>query len=269
MANFVGGLPGGDHATSGISIRSVDGANIDGVVISNVTMRNACCPIFIRLGSRLRDRAPAPGSITNVLISNVIADNASWPCAIVGIPGCYPENITLSNIRVTYAAGGPLAARQSPVPEQGKQYPTANMFGTLPAYGLYCRHVKNLALSQVQLLCSDQFTRLPLTGKRRNSYPYWQTPHTKLERTTTDNPGTALVAEDVLGFDIDSLQAQAGAKTDPVLQFINVRDVFVHGCRAPAKTYVYLELRGKATDGIRFEANDMDQARKAIRRLRR
>ena len=268
MANFAGDLPGGDHATSGISLRSVDGANLDGVVISNVTMRNACCPIFIRLGGRLRDRAPAPGSIRNVLLSNVIAANASWPCAIAGIPGCYPEGITLSNIRLTYTSGGPLEARQSPVPEQERQYPTANMFGTLPTYGFYCRHVKNLALSNVQLLCSDRFVRLPLSGKKRNGYPYWQTPDTIATNAAMGNPGTAFVAEDVIGLDIDSLQTRAGAKADPVLQFIEVRDAFVHDCRAPEKTNVYLEIRGRATGHIGFEGNDMGEARKAVRRVR-
>jgi hypothetical protein len=269
MANFAGDLPGGDHATSGISLRTVDGGNVDGVAISNVTMRNACCPIFIRLGSRLRDRAPAPGGIRNILISNVVAANASWTCAITGLPGCYPDGITLSNIRVAYTSGGPLKARQSPVPEQERQYPTANMFGTLPAYGLYCRHVKNLALADVQLLCSDRFVRLPLSGKKRNGYPYWQTPETIAEGFLMDDPGTALVAEDVIGLEIAGLQARAGAAGDPVLQFIDVREAFVHGCRAPEKTKVYLEVRGKSAHQIGFAGNSMDNARKAVRRVRR
>jgi hypothetical protein len=267
MTNFADDVPGGNHATSGISLRTVDGGTVDGVVISNVTMRNVCCPIFIRLGSRLRDRAPAPGSMRNVLISNVIAANASWPCAIAGIPGCYPDGITLSNIRLTYTSGGPREARQFSVPEQERQYPTANMFGTLPAYGLYCRHVKNLALSNVQLLCSDRFVRLPLSGKRRNGYPYWQTPAPIAEGSVADDPGTALVADDVVGLDIAGLQARAGAAGDPVLQFIDVREAFVHGCRAPEKTKVYLEVRGQPADQTGFAGNDMGNARKPIRRV--
>ena len=268
MENFANDVPGGNHATSGISLRTVDGGNVDGVVISGVTMRNACCPIFIRIGSRLRDHACAPGSVRNVLISDVLAANGSWPCAIAGIPGCYPEGITLSNIRVTYSSGGPLEARRSPVPEQEREYPTANMFGTLPAYGLYCRHVKNLALLNVQLLCSDRFVRLPLSGKKRNGYPYWQTPDTLAEGAVTGDPGTALVAEDVIGLDIAALQARAGAKADPVLQLSDVRDGFVHGCRAPEKTNVYLEVRGNSAGQTGFAGNDMRNARKAIRRVR-
>jgi hypothetical protein len=32
------------------------------------------------------------------------------------------------------------------VPELPADYPECDMFGWLPAYGLYCRHVKNLRL---------------------------------------------------------------------------------------------------------------------------
>jgi hypothetical protein len=64
------------------------------------------------------------------------------------------------------------------------------------------------------------------------------------------------------------LQARAGAKPDPVLQFIDVRDGFVHGCRAPEKTDLYLEVRGKSADQIGFAGNDMGNARKAVRRVR-
>ena len=266
MTNFDGDIPGGNHATSGISLRSVDGANVDGVAISNVTMTNACCPIFIRLGRRLRDHAPAPGSIKNIVIRDVVATNASWTCSIMGIPDYSPESITLSNIRLTYTSGGPLEAVTSPVPEEERRYPTANMFGTLPAYGLYCRHVKNLVLSNVALQCSDRFVRLPLSGRKRNDNPYWQTPETLPEDGAAGNPGTAFMAEDVVGLDVASLQTRAGVNDDPVLQFTNVRGALVHGCRAPENTSVYLNVRGHQTECIALEGNEMQRARKAVDR---
>jgi len=61
-------MAGERRAHSGISIESVDGANIDGVVISNVAMRDVEAPIFIRLGNRGRGLNPAtPGGLANVL----------------------------------------------------------------------------------------------------------------------------------------------------------------------------------------------------------
>jgi hypothetical protein len=149
--------------------------------------------------------------------------------------------------------------------EQEKQYPSANMFGALPAYGLYCRHVKNLALANVQLQCSDNFARVPLTNRRRNGQPAWQTPAT-VDPSLLGDPGIALVADDVIGLGVDSLQARASAKGEPVLQFINVRDAFIHCCRAPEKTAVYLDLRGPQTASIELSGNSLANAKTMVRR---
>jgi hypothetical protein len=267
MSNFAGETPGANHATSGISLESVDGANVEDVLISNVSMYNACCPIFIRLGSRCRDSAPSPGSLKNVSISHVVALNASWTSSITGIPGYYPDGITLSDIRLVYASAAQSTAGEgAPVPEQEKLYPTANRFGPLPAYGLYVRHVKNLTLSNMQLLCADNFVRVPFSGRKRNDHPYWQTPDAPSSSRPADDPGTALVADDVIGLDIDGLQTRASTKGDPILQFINVRDAFLRASRAPANTSVYLDLRGAQTAAIELKGNQMRNAKTPIRR---
>jgi polygalacturonase len=78
----------GKHAASGISIESVDGGKIDGVVISNISMRDVHSPIFIRLGNRARGLDPmTPGSIENVSIQNVVAVRASLASSIYWTPG--------------------------------------------------------------------------------------------------------------------------------------------------------------------------------------
>jgi hypothetical protein len=267
MSNFAGETPGANHATSGISLESVDGANVEDVLISNVSMYNACCPIFIRLGSRCRDHAPSPGSLRSVSISHVVALNASWTSSITGIPGYCPDGITLSDIRLVYASAAlPVAGKDAPVPEQEKQYPTANMFGPLPAYGLYVRHVKNLNLANIQLECAEHFARVPLTSKKRNDHPYWQAPEVAPGSLAAGDPGTALIADDVVGLDIDALQPCASTQGDPVLQFINVRDAFLRGSRAPANTGVYLDLRGSQTADIELAANLMRSAKTPVHR---
>jgi polygalacturonase len=53
----------GRRPISGISLESVDGANIDGVVISNITMTGVQTPVFIRLGNRGRGLTPADTGI--------------------------------------------------------------------------------------------------------------------------------------------------------------------------------------------------------------
>jgi polygalacturonase len=58
----------GHRARSGISIESVDGAHIDGVVVSNISIEEAMAPLFIRLGVRGRgmDKV-SPGTLENVI----------------------------------------------------------------------------------------------------------------------------------------------------------------------------------------------------------
>ena len=42
------------------------------------------------------------------------------------------------------------------VAERAEQYPEATMFGTLPAYGFYCRHVRGLRLQNVRLQTAEE-----------------------------------------------------------------------------------------------------------------
>ncbi|MCX5769081.1 MAG: glycosyl hydrolase family 28 protein [Candidatus Hydrogenedentes bacterium] len=236
-------------ATSGVSLESVDGANIDGVTISNLSMHHIDAPIFIRLGARLRDNAPAPGSLRNVLISNVVAVDARAPSSITGIPGAYPEGISLSNVRLTYSTGLPAMDPNTPVPELEKEYPDADMFETLPAYGLYCRHVKDLSLANVHLLYTPDF-------QRKGPGPKPSEPA---------NAGTALVADDVTGLDVDALHAlPSKTKETPIIKFINVREASVRNCRAPENTGVYLNVSGQDSARIDFSNNAMLNAQAGV-----
>ena len=79
------------------------------------------------------------------------------PASIVGIPGYPVENITLENIDITY---GGRASKQiayiplneiSSIPENEANYPEFSMFGELPAWGLYLRHVDGIKLLNVKM----------------------------------------------------------------------------------------------------------------------
>ncbi|MCX7049075.1 MAG: glycosyl hydrolase family 28 protein, partial [Candidatus Sumerlaeota bacterium] len=68
------------RAISGVAIETVDGGNVSNVAVSNIVMKNARAPIFIRLGARLRDKVNAqPGSLKNVMIHHVTATGAMLP----------------------------------------------------------------------------------------------------------------------------------------------------------------------------------------------
>ncbi len=139
----------------GIAIESVDGAVIDRIAASNITMNNVSCPVFIRLGKRGRAQAvPTPGSLENVSISNVVATNANLPCIVSGGPGYRVKNIAFDTISISYgpAAKGHMEkpVESKAVPEAEDKYPDPRMFGELPCWALYCRHAENVRVTNMQ-----------------------------------------------------------------------------------------------------------------------
>lgn len=148
------GKPAGN---SGVSLELVDGGILENVTIDNLVIEGPQVPLFIRLGNRARkhidDAAPPPiGILRNINISNIIATSADTiGCALTGIPGARIENISLSNIFMETNGGGSAADMLKKVEEKEKDYPEANMFGNLPAYGLYIRHATGIKLSNITL----------------------------------------------------------------------------------------------------------------------
>jgi len=146
-----------DTKNSGLALEMVDGGKLDGVDVSNLAMRNVGAPIFVRLGNRGRPVLPgAPktrvGSLQNVHIRNIVATGASRiGCSITGLPGSPASNISLEDIRITFAGGNAENGLHQTVAERASKYPEHSMFGVLPAYGFYCRHVRGLTFSNVEL----------------------------------------------------------------------------------------------------------------------
>ncbi len=159
-----------DTHLAGVALEIVDGGTMDRVVVSDMTMTDVAAPLFIRLGNRARPfqegtDQPGLGRLRNVTISNIEATGANpIGCAIAGLPEAKIRNVTLSNIRLSFAGGGTTEEASRAVPEHPEKYPEYAMFGKLPAYGLYCRHVSGLKLTNVQL-------QLAGVDKRRTSRP--------------------------------------------------------------------------------------------------
>ncbi len=258
----MGVLEGLRPAQSGIALETVDGAELDGVVVSNVTMRDVRCPIFLRLGNRGRDMdTPVPGELKNVVISNVVATGASLPCIIAGIPGHNVMGVTLAGIRVAYRGGGVYRPIDEPVPESLDEYPDPMMFGGLPAYGLYCRHANGLALSNIALSFEDDFWRFTCSDKKEVKWP----PDGGIpEPTARGNVAYAVVCDDVSRLDIDGLHASPAKDATAAVHFVNVRRALLRGCVAEEGTKVYLEIAGNNTQHVRLLASDLAAAEKAL-----
>jgi polygalacturonase len=162
----------------GLALESVDGAHIEDIAVSNITMRDVSnAPIFLRLGSRMRaPEGTAIGAIRRVTISNVVVYDADprYASIISGIPGHDVESVRLSDIRIWYrggvtmdqvakqpadlvngffyrAQGGVPPREPLETPEREKEYPEPSMFGLLPAYGFFIRHAKGIELNNVEV----------------------------------------------------------------------------------------------------------------------
>ncbi|MGO9012840.1 MAG: glycoside hydrolase family 28 protein [Bryobacteraceae bacterium] len=162
----------------GLALESVDGAHLEDITVSNITMREvSSAPIFLRLGRRMRAPEGTPiGSLRRVSISNVVVYDADprYGSIISGIPGHNVEDVKLSNIRILYRGGLTLdeVAKQPAdlvntfffrgpggvpprepyaTPERDKDYPEPSMFGLLPAYGFYLRHATGIEFNNVDV----------------------------------------------------------------------------------------------------------------------
>ena len=145
-----------DTRLAGIALESVDGGILDRVTISNIAMRNVKCPIFVRLGNRARPYTdgvvrPPVGTLRNVVIQGVEAEGADKTgCPLSGLPDHPIENLTLRDITLSFEGGGTAADAARGVPEQVEMYPEYRMFGMLPAFGMFARHVRGLEMENVR-----------------------------------------------------------------------------------------------------------------------
>jgi len=149
----------------GLALESVDGALLEDVTISNITMRDvANSPIFLRLGSRMRGPAGPPvGELRRVTLSNIVVYNADQKYAsiISGVPGHDIEDITLSNIRIYYKGGGTTQQAALDPPEKETDYPEPTMFGEIPVYGFFVRHVRGIEMKNVKVSYLKDDARAP------------------------------------------------------------------------------------------------------------
>jgi hypothetical protein len=194
-------INGRQRGLAGIALEIVDGGTLDRVAISNLTIKGVTVPIFMRLGNRARlyekgQSKPDIGKFRNVIISNIIATD----CSPIGC---------------------------SIILEKPKSYPESVMFGTLPAYGFFCRHVKGLKFKNIRL------------------------------ETLSEDYRHAIVFDDVDEAVIDSLDAPFASGAVGMIRCTNSRNIFIRNCRPPNPTDFFLYLDGSRTKNILLLSNDL------------
>ena len=167
-----------DTHRSAITIQSVDGGEIENILVDSLEAVNTSNAIYLRTGIRWNNGKM--GYLRNITLSNIKVEvpatkaDAGYsyegpiedlprnisPSGIVGIPELPIENITLKNIEIIYPGGGnKLYAYRgtsdeelNSIPEMKDVYPEFSQFKELPSWGLFIRHAKGITLDNVRLV---------------------------------------------------------------------------------------------------------------------
>lgn len=163
-----------DTYRSAIALESVDGGLLQNVDVRNIKATNTGNAIFIRLGHRNKDSVYS--QVENIRISDIRLEipgtkpdagypmegppvegpHSVFPSSITGIPGHPVKNVTIENIELVYQgndAHTKLFSTDSltKVPERESDYPEFSMFGEIPAWGFYVRHVEGLTMKNIKM----------------------------------------------------------------------------------------------------------------------
>ena len=173
-----------DTYSSAIALEIVDGGEMQNVQINHIKITDSNNPIFVRLGHR--NANGAIGSLHGVVLSDITAEIPNrrpdemtkfpgvntWKkhgrptlvtASVTGLPEHPVQDVTLQNITIVYGGIGSVPQPKhlrldslAKVPECSKNYPESRMFGTLPAWGFYCRHAERIKFDNVTIRVQDK-----------------------------------------------------------------------------------------------------------------
>jgi len=171
---FEGGA-GFRHGNPGVAFYTTDEGALENITVSNITMRDVGTPIAIIRGDRDRcSFGKGPGTLKAVRITDILATGARLPSVIAGLPDAPVEDVFISGVSISMAAARAGRDTLDTISEKPKAYPEPVMFGELPAFGLFLRHVKHVRLQDIVLsappeemrpdIVADDVAAIRLTG---------------------------------------------------------------------------------------------------------
>ncbi|MES2653349.1 MAG: glycosyl hydrolase family 28 protein [Bacteroidota bacterium] len=253
------------YETYGCPIKISSGnARLENLSFSNIIMRNVTGPIGIGFSGQSKrgpnDKTPTatqPTFVRNLIFNGIRATVVPVPVNHPDIPfdvkvypgehfSCitlnalgnnYIENVSFTDIHVTYAGGGSkeLAAKKD-IPQTAQEYFTVwdPAPSGPPAYGMYARNVKGLTLQNVRLEF-DQADARP-----------------------------AIIFDNVNDCSITGLAVKGSTAADCTLRFINSKDIMISSARLLTPANVFLKLSGKANAGLMLDGGDLRKASKTV-----
>jgi hypothetical protein len=228
---------GRQRGLAGIALEIVDGGTLERVSVTDVDIEGLSVPIFLRLGNRARSYGasvePGVGTFRNVTLRNIRARRTSLiGCSITGLPGHPIQDVVLENITLGFEGGGSREDTERRIPERETSYPESTMFGTLPAYGFYCRHAEKLTFRNVKLSTEEADLR------------------------------HAMVFDDVRGVRIENLDAPFWPGAGAMLRMNQVQDALVRRTTSKSPVGTFLRVDGANTQNVVLENNDFSSVEK-------
>jgi len=225
------GVSGDTTVLAGIALEVIDGGIMDQVAIQNITMTGIQTPLFIRLGNR-----KGLGSLKNVIISNIVAtDESLITNSITGIPGSYIENVIVKDFIFTCKGTGTEVEASASVPERENAGPDNKMFGySLPAYGMYVRHVKGLVLENFRFNLRSPDAR------------------------------PAMVFDDCHQVRVDNFTVDKPSNDQPIIRLIQSTGIFCSGYQSTGPVSKFLRVEGAKSSDIKLAGNDFSGVKKVV-----
>ncbi|TXE07238.1 glycoside hydrolase family 28 protein [Seonamhaeicola algicola] len=154
-----------DIQDSGLKIQMNEGGEMKNMAFSNLVMKNVPRPVFMTFCQQ-RAGVDAPKEMLPMkamhgfTFSDFIIDNSELDknsaFFLTGMPNNYITDIQLNNIQMTVSGGGTKEDANKTIKEYtldtlGEWWPEFYLVGTLPAHGIYARHIKGLFINNVNI----------------------------------------------------------------------------------------------------------------------
>jgi len=169
-----------DIQDSGLKIQLNEGGEMKNMTFSNLVMKNVPRPVFMTFAQQ-KACVDAPEemypmkAMHHFIFNGIIADNSGLDknsaFFITGMPNHYISDIQLTNIQFIVSGNGTKEdANKTNLKEYTLEtlkgwWPEFSLVGTLPAYGIYARHIDGLYIQNFQVKTLAKDNRQPIVSK--------------------------------------------------------------------------------------------------------
>ena len=155
-----------DILDSGLKIQMNEGGEMKNMIFSNIIMKNVPRPIFMtfcqqRAGVDAPKEMAPMKAMHGFIFENIIVDNRELDknsaILITGMPNHYITDIQLKNIQITISGGGTKEdaakkhLKEFTLETMGDWWPEYSKIGTLPASGIFARHIDGLSIDHIYI----------------------------------------------------------------------------------------------------------------------